>query len=137
MKPIFIALLIFIPFLCTGHVPNANAEVCKSTNLTDLAAEKDCELPIGTRFILNYVVVDEFGHPVDCDGQECYRCRHMKNIFIDVYTPNGTFNDPAVIKKVCDRFGNYVIDGYKCKLGKINRGQPRIVVRFANQKDIK
>jgi hypothetical protein len=150
MNRILILLLIVLPFICTGDVSRAENNVCISTNITDLAKEKDCIIPVGSQFVLNYNLVDQYGHPVDCDNPECYICQHksaheyieghkldgihaeIKRIFIDVYTLDGQFGDSGQIKNVCSRFKNYVTTGYTCKIGKIYRGSPRLVVRISN-----
>ena len=140
MNRLLVIMLLLVPFLCTGDVGRAETKACKSTNFGDLALEKDCVLPVGTQFVLNYQLVDEFGHPVDCDEPRCYKCTHqkeakhseIKNILVDVYMPDGRFEDRKQIKEVCSRFKNYGMSEYTCKLGRVYRGQPRIVVRFSN-----
>jgi hypothetical protein len=163
------AKFIFVALLLLGKVALAEqleslpqCEYVKDKNglvsLAEFVSKKDCIAPVNTEITLNYIIVDDMGHPVDSENYG--KCKHydtkmyqeshplqirklvaLKGILdghpeattlkIEFYRNGKEKGTYPSLKKICSYIQALNPNIQKCIGGKTYNGYPRIVVNIS------
>jgi hypothetical protein len=162
-KFIFVALLLLGKIVLAEQLESLPAcQYSRDANglvsVEEFTSKVDCITPVNTQIVLNYVIVDDLGHPVD--SEDYGKCKHydtkeyqeshpleirklvaLKGILdghpeattlkIEFYRNGKEKGTYPSLKKICSYIQALNPNIQKCIGGKTYNGYPRIVVNIS------